>query len=58
VEAAFSGGRGAAAPKPQAVSAASMFRVTTSIVCCSCSVGLNSTISVPANSTGVWPGGA
>lgn len=38
--------------------AASMFFVTTSIVRWSSSVGLNSTISVPAKSTGVWPGAA
>ena len=35
-----------------------MFRVTTSIVYCSGSVGLNSTISVPAYSVGVCSGGA
>ena len=33
-----------------------MFFVTTSIVCASLSVGLNSTTSVPANRIGVWPG--
>ena len=47
-----------AAHPPAAQSpAASMFFVTTSIVRCSSSVGLNSTISVPANSIGVCPGG-
>ena len=35
-----------------------MFRVTTSNVRSSSSVGLNSTISVPAYRTGVCPGGA
>jgi len=33
-----------------------MFFSTTAIVCCSASVGLNSTTSVPADSTGMWPG--
>ena len=36
--------------------APSMFFVTTSIVCCNSFVGLNSTISVSAYKTGVWPG--
>ncbi len=37
---------------------ASMFFETTSIVCWSRSVGLNSTSEVPAKIEGVWPGPA
>ena len=38
--------------------AAAMFFSTTSIVCCSSPLGLNSTTCEPAWSIGVWPGGA
>ena len=37
---------------------AARFAETTAIVCRYASVGLNSTISVPAATTGTWPGGA
>ena len=41
-----------------ACSIAAMFVLSTAIVFASSSVGLNSTTSLPANRTGVWPGGA